>query len=52
MIGAAHGTGRLPLKKGVLLKTIREMVPERYLDENIKALEAGSRVVRKGKGKG
>jgi len=47
MIGAAYGTGRLPLKKGKILKAIRELVPERYLDENMKAFETGSRKTRK-----
>jgi indolepyruvate ferredoxin oxidoreductase beta subunit len=49
MIGAAYGTGGLPLKKGKLLKAIRELVPERYLEENLKAFETGSKVTRKGR---
>jgi len=52
MIGAAYGTGRLRLKKGTLLRAILELVPERYLDENIKAFETGSKVTRKAKSPG
>jgi indolepyruvate ferredoxin oxidoreductase beta subunit len=50
MIGAAFGTGRLPLKRKELRRAIEELVPERYVEENLKAFDLGQR--RAGKGRG
>ena len=46
MIGAAWGTRRLPLKKKLLLKAIEDLVPDRFVDLNIKAFERGRKVVK------
>lgn len=46
MIGGAWGTGKLPLKKGTLLKVIEELVPDRFLQQNLTAFEAGRKMTR------
>jgi indolepyruvate ferredoxin oxidoreductase beta subunit len=47
LIGAALGTRRLPLRKDKVLKAVQDLVPERFVDENIKALDLGMRAARK-----
>jgi indolepyruvate ferredoxin oxidoreductase beta subunit len=47
MIGAALGTRRLPLQKGKVMKAIKDLVPERFLEENVQALDMGMRAARK-----
>jgi indolepyruvate ferredoxin oxidoreductase beta subunit len=46
MLGAAWGTRRLPLKKGTLLKVVEELVPDRFLQQNLSAFEAGRKMIR------
>lgn len=46
MIGAAWGTGRLPLRKATLLKVIKDLVPDRYEKQNLEAFEVGRKAVR------
>ncbi|RLG65295.1 indolepyruvate ferredoxin oxidoreductase subunit beta [archaeon] len=41
MLGAAFSTGKLPLKSESLEKAIEENVPQKYLEVNLKAFQAG-----------
>ena len=46
MAGALHATGLLPIGREALLSAIRELVPRRYVDINIRAFELGEEAVR------
>jgi indolepyruvate ferredoxin oxidoreductase beta subunit len=41
MVGAAFATGRIPVSKEALTGAVRNRVPSRYIDVNLKAFEAG-----------
>ena len=46
MIGALAATGKLPLKTETLKEALRELVPAKYLDINIRAFELGYNAVK------
>lgn len=41
LLGALAGTGKLPVKTESLLEAVRELVPARYVEMNVKAFELG-----------
>jgi Pyruvate/2-oxoacid:ferredoxin oxidoreductase gamma subunit len=45
MIGTLAATERLPVKVDALKAALRELVPAKYLDTNIKAFELGYNAV-------
>lgn len=49
LIGALAGSGRLPLKKDSVIEALRELVPAKHVDANIRAFELGCQSVRKTK---
>ncbi len=49
LIGALAGSGRLPIKKGSVIEALRELVPAKHVDANIRAFELGCQSVRKAK---
>ncbi|MCK4478555.1 indolepyruvate ferredoxin oxidoreductase subunit beta [Candidatus Bathyarchaeota archaeon] len=46
MIGALAATGKLPLKTETLKEALRELVPAKYLDINMRAFELGYNAVK------
>lgn len=46
LLGALIATGKTPIKKESLLEALRELVPAKYLDMNIKAFELGYQYVK------
>lgn len=44
VLGAAAGTGELGISKETLLDTIKKTVPERFLEKNLAAFEAGLKI--------
>lgn len=51
LLGALTGTGVLPVKNESLKEAVRELVPSKYLELNIRAFELGLESVRTGKKK-
>lgn len=47
LVGAAAGTGNLPVKKHSITDALEELVPSRHLLQNVKAFEAGYNSVKK-----
>lgn len=48
LLGVAAGTGRLPVTKESLLEAVRELVPSKHLEVNLRAFDLGfDRVFRK-----
>jgi indolepyruvate ferredoxin oxidoreductase beta subunit len=45
LLGAAAGTGKLPVTRNSLLEAVRELVPLKYLDVNLRAFELGAEFV-------
>jgi indolepyruvate ferredoxin oxidoreductase, beta subunit len=41
LLGVAAGTGRLPVTKDSLLKAVRELVPSKHLEVNLRAFDLG-----------
>jgi len=41
LLGAAMGTGLIPVRREVLIATIRRTVPEKTLERNLRAFETG-----------
>ena len=41
LVGAAAGTGKMPVRKQSLIEGLKELVPPRHLELNVKAFEAG-----------
>ena len=46
MAGALHATGAFPAKREALLTAMRELLPPRYLDVNLRAFELGEAAAR------
>jgi indolepyruvate ferredoxin oxidoreductase beta subunit len=46
LVGVAAGTGRLPIKKQSITKALRGLVPQKHLQLNVKAFEAGYHSVK------
>jgi indolepyruvate ferredoxin oxidoreductase beta subunit len=46
LVGGAFGCGKLPLLKKDLVDAIQEVVPEKFLDLNMRAFELGIKAVR------
>ncbi|MCW3984805.1 MAG: 2-oxoacid:acceptor oxidoreductase family protein [Candidatus Bathyarchaeota archaeon] len=46
MIGALAATGKLPLKIEILKEALRELVPVKYLEINMRAFELGYDTVK------
>jgi len=47
LVGAAAGTGKLPVKKHSITDALEELVPSKHLLLNVKAFEAGYNSVKK-----
>jgi indolepyruvate ferredoxin oxidoreductase beta subunit len=41
LLGAVAGTGKLPVKRESLLEAVRELVPAKHLDVNLRAFDLG-----------
>ena len=41
LLGAVAGTGKLPVKRQSLLEAVRELVPAKHLDVNLRAFDLG-----------
>jgi len=46
LLGALAATGKAPVKKENLIKALRELVPSKYVDVNVKAFELGYSFVK------
>lgn len=46
LLGALAGTGKLPIKKDSLIKTLKELVPTKFVKMNVKAFELGYNYVK------
>lgn len=51
LIGVLAATGKIPVKTESLMEALRELVPAKYLDVNVKAFELGYKHVKKNKTK-
>jgi indolepyruvate ferredoxin oxidoreductase beta subunit len=51
LIGALAATGKMPVKTESIMKALRELVPSKHLDINVKAFKLGYECVKKGKTK-
>lgn len=51
LIGVLAATGKMPVKTESLIEALRELVPAKYLDVNVKAFELGYEYVKKNKTK-
>lgn len=51
LIGVLAATGKIPVKTESLMEALRELVPAKYLDVNVKAFELGYEYVKKNKTK-
>ncbi|NWG11086.1 indolepyruvate ferredoxin oxidoreductase subunit beta [Candidatus Bathyarchaeota archaeon] len=51
LIGALAATGKLPIKNESITETLRELIPTKHLDTNVKAFKLGYENVKKGKAK-
>jgi indolepyruvate ferredoxin oxidoreductase beta subunit len=51
LIGALAATGKMPVKTESIMKALRELVPSKQLDINVKAFKLGYECVKKGKTK-
>jgi indolepyruvate ferredoxin oxidoreductase beta subunit len=49
LIGALVATGKMPLKAESVVEALRELVPRKHLDMNVKAFKLGYECVKKGK---
>ena len=49
LLGALVGTGELPMRKVRLIEAIRELVPTKHVDTNLKAFELGYESLKKGR---
>lgn len=49
LIGAVAATGSLPVKKESLVKAMRELVPSKHLEMNVRAFELGREFVKQRK---
>ena len=48
LIGASAATGKLPIKNESIMKALRELVPAKHFDVNVKAFKLGYEQVKKG----
>jgi indolepyruvate ferredoxin oxidoreductase beta subunit len=48
LLGALAGTGMLPVKKQSLIEAVRELVPTKHVEINLKAFELGYESVKEG----
>jgi len=48
LLGALAGTGMLPVKKESLIEAVRELVPTKHIEINLKAFELGYESVKEG----
>jgi indolepyruvate ferredoxin oxidoreductase beta subunit len=48
LIGALAATGRMPIKESSIIEALRELVPSKQLDVNVKAFKLGYDSVKKG----
>jgi indolepyruvate ferredoxin oxidoreductase beta subunit len=48
LLGALAGTGMLPVKKESLIEAVRELVPMKHVEINLKAFELGYESVKEG----
>jgi indolepyruvate ferredoxin oxidoreductase beta subunit len=48
LLGALAGTGVLPVKKQSLIEAVRELVPTKHIEINLKAFELGYESVKEG----
>ena len=48
LLGALAGTGMLPVKKQSLIEAVRELVPAKHVEINLKAFELGYESVKEG----
>jgi len=46
MLGALAATERAPVKKESLMEALKELVPKKYLNINVKAFELGYQYVK------
>jgi indolepyruvate ferredoxin oxidoreductase beta subunit len=51
LIGALAGAEKMPVKTESVVEALRELVPPRHLDVNVKAFKLGYECVKKGKAK-
>jgi indolepyruvate ferredoxin oxidoreductase beta subunit len=51
LIGALAAAGKMPVKTESIMKALRELVPPRHLDINVKAFKLGYECVKKSKTK-
>jgi indolepyruvate ferredoxin oxidoreductase beta subunit len=51
LIGALVATGKMPVKTESIMEALRELVPSKHLDINVKAFKLGYECVKKGKSK-
>lgn len=51
LLGVAAGTGRLPVTKDSLLEAVRELVPSKHLEVNVRAFELGFDSLSRKRGK-
>jgi indolepyruvate ferredoxin oxidoreductase beta subunit len=49
LLGALAGTNELPMRKAKLIEAVRELVPTKYVDTNLKAFELGYESLKKGR---
>lgn len=45
MLGAAFAAGILPVSEDAVLSAVRELVPQRYIEQNIRAFKSGEALV-------
>lgn len=49
MLGAASACGIIPVGRDALVDSLRRVVPHKYVDANVKAFEAGERIIGTGR---
>jgi indolepyruvate ferredoxin oxidoreductase beta subunit len=51
LVGALAATGKMPVKRESIVEALRELVPPRHVDVNVRAFKLGFECVKKGKSK-
>ena len=51
LVGALAATGKMPVKRESIVEALRELVPPRHVDVNVRAFKLGFECVKKGKTK-
>jgi len=49
LVGALAATGKMPIKDNSIMKALKELVPKKHLEANVKAFKLGYDYVKKGK---